>query len=350
MPEQTLPVVPDEPPQGPALRVGLIYNLKRIKPSLDGAHDEEAEYDSEHTVAAIEGGIRSAGHDVVRIEATPEIFATLPKAGLELAFNMAEGWAGRSREALVPVMLDALGIEFVGSDAATMMLTLDKSLAKAVVRDAGLRTPAWQVLLTGDEPLSPALRFPLIAKPVAEGSSKGVTAASVVHDEAGLRALTRTLCTKYRQGVLVERYLPGREFTVAVLDWPVRRALPILEIAFTDRAPAHPVYEFAHKQQWDDAVRYDVPADIGPDLRARIEALVLAAFAALGCRDVARIDVRLDDDGEPSFIECNPLPGLTPRWSDLCLIAEAAGIEYNALIRAILQPAVARRAAVRSLP
>jgi D-alanine--D-alanine ligase len=335
------PSVGPEPLPGPA-RVGLLYNLKRIRPTLHGENDDEAEFDGEQTIAAVEAAIASFGHEVVRIEADSSVFERLPRAGIDVAFNIAEGLRGRSREALVPAMLEALGVPFCGSDAAAMVLTLDKGLARSVVAAKGIPVPRGQVFRSHRDPLDPALRFPLFCKPVAEGSSKGVSPAGVVHSELELRQVIAPLVERYRQGVLVEEYLPGREFTVAVLESPGRHTLAPMEIVFTEHAGPFPVYAFAHKQAFGDEVRYDVPAKIDMNLRDRIDAVVLGAFDALGCRDVSRIDVRLDADGEPHFIECNPLPGLTPGWSDLCLIADAAGISYNDVIGRILERGLAR--------
>lgn len=333
----------DEPPE--PLRVGLIYNLKRIVPLHDGTNDDEAEYDSESTVAAIADAIASHGHTVVRIEADRDFFAAISGAKIDVAFNLAEGMHGRARESMVPAVLDALGIPYSGSDAATMVLCLDKALAKLVVSNAGVRTARSQVMRSASEPLREGMQFPLLAKPVAEGSSKGVTSASVVHDEAALRDVVGEMVARYAQGVLVEQYLSGREFTVAVLDAPERRALPAMEVVFTETAGEFPVYSFAHKQAFCDEVRYEVPAKVSDELAAEIASAAIGAFEALGCRDVARIDLRMGADGQVYFIECNPLPGLTPGWSDLCLIAEACGMTYAEVIGQILAPAITRRTA-----
>lgn len=151
------------------------------------------------------------------------------------------------------------------------------------------------------------------------------------------------MVARYAQGVLVEEYLVGREFTVAVLDAPHRRALPPMEVVFTPTAGEFPVYSFAYKQTFCDEVRYEVPATVSDELAAEIEAAAIGAFEALGCRDVARIDLRMGADGRVYFIECNPLPGLTPGWSDLCLIAAACGMRYDQVIGQILAPAIDRR-------
>ena len=168
-----------------------------------------------------------------------------------------------------------------------------------------------------------------------------------MRNETEARELARQMARRYRQGALVEEFLPGREFTVGVLDGPT--VLPPMEVVFTTNAE-HPVYSFDHKLEPTAEVRYEVPAKISPELQREIVSVAERAFVALGCRDVARIDVRLDRDGKVSFIECNPLPGLTPGWSDLCLIAQAVGIDYRSLIARILEPAIRRLSEERKVP
>lgn len=324
------------------LRVGLLFNLKRVDPKATGS-DAEAEFDSPTTVDAIAAAIESHGHSVVKIEATPEFPEVVADAGLDLAFNLSEGLRGRAREAAVPAVLDLLGVEYTGSDATTLALALDKQLAKTVVRAAGVRTARSFVMRTGAERLPKGFRFPVMVKPNAEGSSKGVTKNSVVHDEAALRQTAAGMAARYAQGALVEEFLPGREFTVGLLgDTAKPRVLPPMEIVFTNASDTHPIYSFEQKLEFTNDVRFDAPATLTPALKGAITRCAKRAYAALGCRDVARIDIRLDAAGHPNFIEVNPLPGLTPDFSDLCLIAKSAGLDYRALIGKILAPAVAR--------
>lgn len=322
------------------LQVGFAFNLKRIHADDSGERDEEAEYDEPESLEAIRSAIRSHGHEVVDLEATPALPGLLSGAAVNVVFNIAEGRGPRGREAQVPALLELLGIAYFGSDSVTLAVTLDKALAKNVVRTSGVRAPQDVLMQTGDEPLPDGLRFPLIAKPVHEGSSKGITDRSVVSGEAALRALVRRQLEKYRQPVLVEEYVAGREFTVGLLGSPPR-VLPPLEVVFLSDGPT-PVYSFEMKQHPHEAVRYEVPGRLEPDALAALEAAGLTCFEALGCRDVARLDFRLDADGVVHFLECNPLPGLTPGWSDICLIADAAGIPYEELIGEILAGAIRR--------
>lgn len=327
------------------LRVGLTFNLKRVQSTMDGEVDSDAEYDSPKVIGAIRGAIESYGHEVVEIEATPELPAIIGASGVDVVFNLAEGLHGRNREAQVPAILEMLDIPYTGSDAATMAIALDKALAKRLVAQAGIPTAPFMVMTSGDEALPPAFRFPAIVKPVAEGSSKGVMKTSVVQNEAELRGLVRSIVGKYRQGALVEAFLPGREFTVALLGETDPRVLPPMEIVFINPQSKTPVYAFDHKLDWSTEVQYDRPANVDPALLAELSRVAKGSFAALGCRDLARVDLRIDSEGRVNFIEVNPLPGLSPGWSDMCLVAESAGMDYRTLIGEILAPAIRRLAA-----
>ncbi len=342
------------------LKVGFAFNVKRITPDLAGEQDDEAEYDSPKTLQAIREAIASYGHEVVDLEATSDLPIQLASTPVDLVFNIAEGFKGRSRESQVPALLELLDIPYTGSDPAALSVSLDKALAKRMVRTHGILTPSYLVMHTGKERLPKDMApFPLLVKPVAEGTSKGVTKRSVVRDEAELREVAREMIVKYAQPALVEEYVAGREFTVGLLGERRPRVLPPMEIVFLDQTDPTPIYSFEMKQDWNDMIRYEVPAKLTPRELDRLERAARECFAALGCRDVARIDFRIDALGRIYFIESNPLPGLTPGWSDLVLIAQAAGIEYRALIGEILSFAIrryqererererARRAAVR---
>jgi D-alanine-D-alanine ligase len=323
-------------------KIGFTYNQKRIVPGGEPGSDREAEFDPPSTLEAVRTALRELGYEVVDLEATPELPAKLLEAKVDMVFNIAEGIRGRYRESQVPALLELLNIEHTGSDAAALGVTLDKGLAKRVVSAEGVATPQFFPMMTGREKLPAGFPFPAIAKPIAEGSSKGVTPKSVVGSEAELREAVRRQLEQYRQPILVETYLPGREFTVALLGHRRPRILPPMEILFGESAGHLPVYAFEHKQAAGDYIRYAAPADIDAGLKRKLELASGRAFKALGCRDVARMDFRLDAVGVPNFIECNPLPGLTPGWSDLCMIAESAGLGYTALIAEILAPGLRR--------
>jgi D-alanine-D-alanine ligase len=324
------------------LKVGFTFNVKRVVPGTGGEQDDEAEYDSPKTLQAIREAIASYGHEVVDLEATADLPLQLASTPVDVVFNIAEGFKGRSRESQVPSLLELLGIPYTGSDPSALSVSLDKALAKRMVRTHGILTPDYLVMHTGKERLPRELGFPLLVKPVAEGTSKGVTRKSVVSDEGELREVAREMIAKYRQPALAEQYISGREFTVGLLGERRPRVLPPMEIVFLDATNPTPIYSFEMKQDWSREIRYEVPARLGERELDRLERAARETFSALGCRDVARIDFRIDPEGRIFFIECNPLPGLTPGWSDLVLIAQAAGIEYRALIGEILSFAVRR--------
>jgi D-alanine-D-alanine ligase len=317
-------------------RIGFTYNMKRVESK--GGNDAEAEYDSPETIDAIRVALESLGHEVVPLEANQALPEKLVDAKVDLVFNIAEGLSGRNREAQVPALCELIGIPYTGSDSATLALALDKALAKRILRQHGILTPEFQVMQTGREKLAGSLsnKWPLIVKPNAEGSSKGIVSTCVVDDEATLRQVVKEIIEKYRQPALVEEYIAGREFTVGLLGDKRPRILPPMEICFLDKAKERPVYDFAIKQDWEKHVYYECPAKLSQaELRA-VERAARETFGALGCRDVARVDLRMDARGQVYVLEVNPLPGLTPDYSDLVLICKAAQIDYRTLIAEVL--------------
>ncbi len=330
------------PRRAERLKVGFAYNVKRVTPELTGEQDDEAEYDSPKTLQAIREAIASYGHEVVDLEATSDLPIVLASTPVDVVFNIAEGFKGRNRESQVPALLELLDIPYTGSDPAALSVSLDKALAKRMVRTHGILTPDYLVMHSGKERLPKELGFPLIVKPVAEGTSKGVTKKSIVRDEVELREVAREMIGKYRQPALAEEYVAGREFTVGLLGERRPRVLPPMEVVFLDTSDPTPIYSFEMKQDWNDKIRYEVPAKLTERELDRLEKAAREVFTALGCRDVARVDFRVDAEGRIYFIESNPLPGLAPGWSDLVLIAQAAGIEYRPLIGEILSFAIRR--------
>ncbi len=330
-------------PKRSSLRVALTYNMKRIDTT---SSDAEAEFDSPKTIQSITAAIESYGHTVVPLEATPDLPRALPAAAPDVVFNIAEGLRGRGRESQVPALCELLGIPYSGSDPTTLSLCLDKGLTKQILRSAGIDTAEWQVLTTGRERMK-NFRYPVIVKPNAEGTSKGITSASVVTDEAAARAAARVLVDKYGQPALVEEYIVGREFTVGLLGERRPKVLPPMEVVFVNAQKKHPVYGFQEKQSEQTEVRFDCPAKLAPAELKRIEKVVRDTFTVLGCRDVARVDLRMTKEGTVYVIEVNPLPGLTPDFSDLCMISKVAGMDYRTLIGEILAGCIKRHREAR---
>ena len=336
-------------PQSKQLRVGFIYNQKRIQPEVSGQNDAEAEFDSPKMLDLMRSTIRELGFEVVNLEAVPELPRYFDKHSVDIVFNIAEGFQGRSRESWIPALLELWGIPYVGSDAVTMAVCLDKVLAKTVVKSHGLPTAAFVALssLENIESVS-RLNFPVVVKPIAEGSSKGILPHSVISRQDDILPAVQQVLARYQQPALVEEYLSGREFTVAVLGYPNPRVLSPMEIKFLDTSNPTPVYSFDTKQAWTEKIAYQVPADLSAPLLANLQTLALKAFQALGCRDMARIDFRMDAQQQLHFIECNPIPGFAFGWSDFVRIAKADGIEYSALLNELLSFALLRKTDISS--
>ena len=313
------------------VRIGFTYNMRR-----ENSGDYEAEWDLPETITAISSALTKQGHIVIPLEATPDLPRVLSESNVDFVFNIAEGVEGRNREAQVPALCELLNIPYAGSDAATLAIALDKALSKKVLTQHNILTPAFQVMESGREKLSPDLQFPLIVKPNTEGSSKGIDSANVVDNEEELRTTVRIIIEQYRQPVLVEEYISGREFTVALLGYKRPRVLPPMEIKFIDESNKRPVYDYAIKQDWKRHIYYQCPAILSPAELKAVEKIARATFMALDCRDVARVDLRITEDGSIHVLEINPLPGLTPNYSDLVLIAQSTGMDYNSLIAEII--------------
>ncbi len=322
------------------LRVGFTYNMQRA--STKSGDDAEAEYDPPETINAIRAALESLGHEVVELEANSDLPHKLTDSHVDLVFNIAEGLSGRNREAQVPALCELVGIPYTGSDSATLALALDKALAKRILRQHGILTPEFQVMVTGREKLNPVLKFPLIVKPNAEGSSKGIASSGVVDDEPALREKVHALVERYKQPALIEEYITGREFTVGLLGDKRPRVLPPMEICFKNKTNLRPVYDFEVKQEWEKHVFYECPPKLSATELKNVERAARETFTALDCRDVARIDLRMDNSGNVYVLEVNPLPGLTPDYSDLVLIANAANMSYRTLIAEILTGALKR--------
>lgn len=328
------------------LRVGLTFDLRgayRLAPGMPP--DRFAELDDERTIAGIEAALAGLGHRVVRIGGLRDLVARLRDGlGVDVVFNLAEGTIGRGREAHVPALLEAYGVPYTGSDPATLGVTLDKALTKRVWLGAGLPTPEFHVVATPADVGAVPDAYPRFVKPVAEGSSMGIDAGSLVHDAAGLRARAAHVWMAYGQPALVEPFLPGREFTVGVVD---RAGVPAV-LGVAETSPAGYVRGYVEKRLTaaaGGAAPFRAVTD--PNLVAELGELALRAFRAVGCRDLARVDLRLDGDGRPQLLEINALPGLAPARSAMAFLADRAGGGYPDLIATVLSGALRRRSSAR---
>jgi D-alanine-D-alanine ligase len=320
------------------LRIGLTYDLKEDYLAAGFSDEEAGEFDAPETIAAIEGAIRRHGHETARIGGVKALVMALARGERwDLVFNICEGVSGIAREAQVPALLEGYGIACTFSAADVLVVAMDKALAKLVVRAHGVPTPDFAVVRSARDLQGIALPYPLFVKPLAEGTSKGIKEANRVDDRAGLTARVLDVLKTYRQPALVETYLPGREFTVGLLGADASsHVIGVSEIRFTPGGDAE-VYSYRNKME----EFFELTQAEGP-LAEAVAACALGAWRALGCRDAGRIDIRCDADGRPAFIECNPLAGLRPGFSDLPILAEQAGMSYDALIGAILEQASAR--------
>lgn len=321
------------------MRIGFTYDLRSEYLAMGYSLEETAEFDREETVDAIALALETLGHEVVRIGHVKSLVARLAAGERwDLVFNICEGLHGIAREAQVPAVLDAYGVAYTFSDPLVTALSLHKGLTKTVVGAAGVLTPGYTLVHTRDEAAGVKLSPPLFAKPVAEGTGKGVSPLSKVNTLAELADVCDDLLNRFHQPVLVEEYLPGREFTVGVLGTgDEARVIATFEIVLLPQAEAE-VYSYANKEQSEELVRYELGKADDVVVRAA-EKLTLKAWRALGCRDAGRIDVRCDGLGRPQFIEVNPLAGLHPSHSDLPMLCAAAGLSYQDLIRAIVESA-----------
>jgi D-alanine-D-alanine ligase len=347
------------------MHVALLANLKKNAPTWPGmSPDYWDDLDSEETIEAIMAALAAHGHQVTFLEGNATLVDTLPQVKPDICFNICEGHFGDGREAQVPALLEMLRFPYTGSRVLTLALTLDKPMTKRVLTHHGLPTPAFQTFERVNEPLDPDMRFPLFVKPSREGTGMGVSAESIVHNEEQLRIQLQRVFERYNQPALVERYIEGREITVGVvgnLTGPVARRvpededaprimrgldfLPPLEVDMT-RYPKEEagIYTSRMKTELAHEFHYLCPAPLEAALLEDLNWYTAATFRITGCFDVARVDFRLDanDNNQPYILEINPLPGLNPAYSDLCIEANAYGWSYEELVNRILDEAIKR--------
>ena len=323
--------------------IGLTYDLRADYLAAGYGDEETAEFDRPDTIEAIEAALRQLGHRTDRIGHGRQLVNRLAAGDRwDLVFNIAEGLHGLAREAQVPAILDLYEIPYTFSDPLVLALTLHKGLTKMVVRHAGIPTPDFAVVERIEEADGVQLPLPMFAKPVAEGTGKGITAASKITDRGSLRTICGELLARYRQPVLVETFLPGREFTAAIVGTgPEAQVIGTMEVFLLPGAEAE-VYSYANKEHSEELCRYRLGRPGEDDEVRRVEEVALAAYRSLGCRDASRVDIRSDAQGCPNFIEVNPLAGIHPAHSDLPIICGLVGISYMELIDRIVRSASCR--------
>ncbi len=323
------------------LRIGVTYDLREAWLAEGYSEVETAEFDRADTINSIVDTLSELGYAPDPIGNLRQLAARLVAGDRwDLVFNICEGMHGLGREAQVPALLDAYRIPYVFSDPLVCALTLHKGMTKDVVRAAGVATPDFVVVSEPADVQKVQLQYPLFAKPVAEGTGKGISRHSKIETPEELSRTCRELLKTYKQPVLVERFLPGREFTVGIVGTGRNaRALASLEIVLLPGADSG-VYSYRNKENCEELVHYKLLKKC--ELQRKVESLALRSWRALGCRDGGRVDVRLDDEGNVHFLEVNPLAGIHPEHSDLPIMATMIGMDYRTLINAIMKSALAR--------
>ncbi len=320
--------------------IGLTYDLRQDYLDAGYSREETAEFDRPDTVEGIENGLQALGHETRRIGNIKSLVKRLAAGERwDMVFNICEGMFGLGREAQVPALLDAYEIPYTFSGPLILALALDKGMTKTVVRSFGVPTPDFAVVARPADIDAVDLPFPLFAKPLAEGTGKGIDARSKIDSKKQLQAVCCALLEKFKQPVLVETYLPGREFTVGIVgSGDEAGSVGVMEVLLNPEAEAN-AYSYINKEQYEERVRYALAPE---EEAAACVDVALRAWRGLDCLDAGRVDVKMDRDGVVNFIEVNPLAGLNPTHSDLPIICRLQGISFAELIARIMT-SVSRR-------
>jgi len=322
--------------------VGLTYDLKTdYKFKEDDPADANAEFDHPSTIEVISSAIEKQGYKVERIGNATNLIEKLPHLKVDIVFNISEGAYGRNRESQVPIILEMYGIPFVGADALTLGLTLDKIMAKKIFIAEKIPTPRFFEIKSANEVFdTDHLRFPLIVKPRYEGSSKGLSENSRVENKEELARQARYIIETYKQAALVEEFISGQEVTVVVIGNDPPEVLPIVQVKIDGRLQLKEKF-YTFSRITSDRLEYVCPARINQELKEKISQLALRAYRAVECRDFGRVDFRIDDSGNPYVLEINPLPSLSTE-DVFPLVARQVGLSYEELISRILRSAMQR--------
>jgi len=325
------------------LKVGFTYDSKNEYPeNTDDIPDKYAEFDSEETIQHIESALKSGGYEVIRIGHARNLLDRIHSGEKwDIIFNICEGLGGRNRESQVPAILDLFNIPYSGSDALTMGLTLDKVMAKKIIEYHKLSTPKFLCINSMAEltPENLTLKFPLIIKLLHEGTSKGLSKESLVQNFKQLKERVDWTMETFKQPVLIEEFITGYEFTVAVVGNDPPEILPPVQISIYGKMDVGEDFYIRSMVESSDAIKYICPAKIDKKLEKKICDFTSKAYKILGCRDFGRFDFRVDYNNNPYFIECNPLPNLG-MLDVFPLVAKATGRTYEQLICLILESAL----------
>ncbi len=321
------------------MKVGLTYDLRSDYLKEGYTLEETAEFDKEDTIDGIENALIENGYKTHRIgNARHLIKALMTGEKWDIVLNICEGMYGDSRESLVPALLDAYKIPFVFSGAVTLGISLNKAFAKRIIRDAGILTPDFCVVAVIDDIENCHLPYPLFAKPVAEGTGKGIEGKSIIKNKKELTETCKELLSKYKQPAIVEEFLPGREFTIGVVgNGSSARVVGGMEIIYTQQAGN--IYSYFNKENYKDLISY---VAVEGNLLEECADVTLKVWKALEACDGGRVDLRMDKAGRINFLEINPLAGLNPIHSDLPILARFNGISYTELMGEIMKAAITR--------
>lgn len=322
------------------MKIGITYDLRDEYLAQGFGKEETAEFDKGETIEAIETALQDLYYTTERIGNIKSLIGKLATGERwDLVFNIAEGMYGFGREAQIPAVLDAYRIPYTFSDPLILTLTLHKGMTKRVIRDLQIPTPEFYVVENESQLKEVNLPLPLFAKPVAEGTSKGIGETSKITNYQDLKSVCLHLLKTFQQPVLVEGYLPGREFTVGIVGTGTEaKALGVMEVLLKEKAEAE-VYSYYNKENYQGLVDYRL---VSGEIAKNCSEVALKAWRGLGCLDAGRVDLKLDDAGTPNFIEINPLAGLNPKHSDLPILCRLAGISYQQLIGMILDSTLKR--------
>lgn len=332
------------------LKVALTYNLKRKIDNADLPDDYYSEFDSKETIEAITDGLRCHGNEVFLVEADKGLLSWFLNNDVDIVFNIAEGLRGESRESQVPAILDFLNVPYTGSGVLALSVSLNKALTKKLFEQAGIPTPKYKLIKESAGLTDPGLKYPLIVKPNSEGSGKGIAVTSVVHNKEELAREVERTHRLYKQEILVEEFIDGKELTVGILGNDPPFALPILEIDFANCKNSGEYFYTWKVKEYEKEVEesaglspsWHCPARLSESDTAKVKDIALRAHSIIGCADLSRVDIVFGKDGIPYVLEVNPLPGLDPKDSNLPYIAKCAGFSYAGLMNKILEVALER--------
>jgi D-alanine-D-alanine ligase len=324
--------------------IALVFNKKK-RVGGNVPEDHYAEFDKKSTIEAIKKALESGGYWVTPLEADEHLPHRLKEKQPDIVFNIAEGLKGESRESYVPLLCERFNIPYTGSGPLTLAMCLNKARTKEILSQYDISIPRFQVFTTPNDELKPQMNYPLIVKPIAEGSSKGIRPDSVVDNINGLIERIRRINTIYKQPAIVEEFLPGREFTVSVLGNEHAHTLPLIEIYLEKYRKSRGIYSYEAKTRWEVDSRSGRPINLNRRRGQEITRQALKAHRILDCRDLSRVDIRLDREEKPHVLEVNPLPGLNPSIEEVSYMPKAArmaGMTYEDLINGILSHALER--------